>query len=139
MGADLDGVHPKLGSKGSGIVIQKSDLAVRLDFGSLYIKIYLLNNGKRAHSYTVKGQGCGWDLTNNLCINTDSKGKSPQSNLEPSCHDVTIRICPPTRLPGTLKSEFKSSLGGIIIAGFKGREWRQQRLFSTVQCFQREL
>lgn len=53
------GVHPKLGSKGSSIVIQKSDLAVTLD--SLYIKIYLLNNEKWAHSYTEKGHGPGWD------------------------------------------------------------------------------
>lgn len=97
-------------------------VAVRLDFGSLHIKIYLLNDGKWAHSHTEKGQGPGWDLTNNLYINTNSKGKSVQSDPEPSCHDVPIHICPPTHLPGTLKSEFKSSLGGIIIAGFKGSE-----------------
>lgn len=83
MGADLDGVHPKLGSKGSGIVIRKSDAAVRLDFGSLYIKIYLLNNGKWVHSYTEKGQGRGWDLTNNLYINTNTKRKSHHSHLSP--------------------------------------------------------
>lgn len=90
MGADLDGVDPKLGSKGSSIVIQKSDLAVTLD--SLYIKIYLLNNEKWAHSCTEKGHGPGWDLTNNLYINTNSKRKSLPSNPEPSCHDVTIYI-----------------------------------------------
>lgn len=94
MGTDLDGVHPKLGSKGSDIATGNSDLAVRLDVGSLYIHIYLLMGNGLIHTLRRDRNMAGIESTTFVSILTALEEK-PKVSSQPSCHDVTICICPP--------------------------------------------